>query len=137
MTPDWTSDSDCAWLFSQTFQEDRGNEGGLDVHLRHRVDDPDLADGDLEVFGLDLSEAKRRFVGLVRFVLAPGGDERPSRDHGPQDPEQDPALLFLRHFPSAGMHTNTRNPSECSDSIGGQVSTCHIEGQVATWHMET
>ncbi len=94
--------------------EDAPGNGGLDVHLRDRIDHADLADAHLEVFGLHLSETERGLRRVGRFVLAAGGNECPPGDHDSQEPEQDPALFFLRHLPSGGMHTGTRAPGECS-----------------------
>ena len=41
-------------------REDPARDRGLDVHFGDGIDDPDLADRDLEVFGLDLAQPEGR-----------------------------------------------------------------------------
>ena len=73
---------------------------GLDVHLGDRIDDPDLADGDLEVFGLNLAEAKRRAVPLGVGLFAALGLHQGGPRHDQQDHQDcDPFLLFHEKTP--------------------------------------
>jgi hypothetical protein len=60
--------------FAHAQAHDLPRDSGLDVHFCDRVHDPDLADRDLEVLRLHLSEPERARFGLgIRLVPAPGG----------------------------------------------------------------
>jgi hypothetical protein len=76
-------------------RQDPARHDGLDVDLRHRVDDADLADRDLEVLGLDLAQPEGGAFDLgIALVLALGRHQgHPSQGQDDRQ-DRDPLLLF-------------------------------------------
>ena len=125
VTPARTSERDWAWVTSgstsartspafttapsRTLRDhDAARDDRFDVHLRLRVDDADLADADLKVFGLDLAEPEGRLVGSLALVLAAGReDDAPSGEDDDSGGGQDP-LELLGHARPRFLYTKGR-----------------------------
>jgi hypothetical protein len=77
--------------------DDPAGHRRLDVYLGDRIDHPDLADGDLEVLGLDLSQPEGELFGPLGLVLAAHGDDGTAGDQHSEHSQQDPAFLSFGH----------------------------------------
>ena len=97
--------------------DDAARHDGLDVHLGLGVDDADLADAHLEVFGLDLSEPEGRLLGLLALFLAAGRED----DASPCQQETTPAdvMIHLTFFDMRDLSTDIRTRSRRSSDRSG------------------